>query len=156
MSRARADTLFCLRYAVRVLERYARLWRRIDACLRVMAIFSGSAAFAALVSENKVMVISAGVVFAALQALEYGLGPSRIEQEARSMRSVYAELLARAPARDDVELETEYRLAVSKDTVIVPESLRRAAYNDVLMERGDSASELYALNSWERLVASVG
>jgi hypothetical protein len=156
MNKSRADTLFCLRYAVRVLERYARLWRRVDASLRVAALFSGSAAFAALVAGNQGAVITAGVMFAALQAIEYGLSPSRIEQDARAARALYADILPLAAGLGDTELEAAYQGAVAKDEVTVPESLRRAAYNDVLLERGGNSADQFVLTPWQRVVSFIG
>jgi hypothetical protein len=155
MQPTRFDTLFSLRYAVRVLERYARGWGRLDAFLRVAAILAGSAAFAALIGENRPMMLLAGGAFALLQALEYGLAPAREEQRALMARTPYAEILAGAAALDDGALETAYRAALAKDLVVVPEALRRVAYNDVVIERGADPREQFVLTSWQRLLGTI-
>jgi hypothetical protein len=155
MTAARHDTLFSLRYAVRVLERYARLWHRLDAALRVIAIFSGTAAFGALVAGSGGWALVAGLLFAFLQALEWGVGPARREQEARSARALYAEVVARQVELSDEDLERGYQDAVSSDPMIVPDGLRRLAYNDVVEERGCDPGARYELSRFDRALAFI-
>lgn len=146
MNSSRFDTLFSLRYAVRVLERYARMWHRLDVLFRVLAIFSGSAAFAALMGEHRVLGTATGALFALIVAIEYVLNPPRREQEALKARTPYAEVLARQRTLDDDALEQAYQNAVKEDPISVPEPLRRIAYNDVLDERGCDPSERFTLS----------
>src|SRR3989442_1197822 len=108
MSNSRFDTLFSVRYAVRVLERYARMWHRLDVLFRVLAIFSGSAAFAALMSEQKGLATAAAAVFAFIMAIEYALNPPRREQEALKARSLYANILARQHLLNDADFAQAY------------------------------------------------
>jgi hypothetical protein len=155
MDANRHDTLFSLRYAVRVLERYARLWHRLDVALRVIAIFFGTAAFGALMAQSGLWAAIAGLLFAFLQALEYGVGPARREQEARSARALYAEILARQRDLSNDDLESEYQKAISRDPVIVPDGLRHLAYNDIVDERGCDPRARYELSRLERALAVI-
>jgi hypothetical protein len=81
LSAPRDDTDFCLRYAARVLERYARLWHRIDATVRVVALFSGTAAFAALINGSPGWTIAAGLV-----SLSYSRSSTRSRPPGASMK----------------------------------------------------------------------
>lgn len=153
MNDSRFNTLFSLRYGVRVLERYARMWHRLDVLFRVMAIFFGSAAFAALMGERPGLGTTAGALFALVLAVEYALNPPRREQEALKARSLYADILARQRDLNDIELEDAYQAAVNKDPVIVPEPLRRLAYNDVTDERGCDPRECFQLSGVDRAIS---
>jgi hypothetical protein len=155
MNRARFDTLFTLRYAERVLERYARMWHRLDATARVFAIFSGTAAFGALMAQSGSWALVFGGIFALLQALEYGLNPGRREQESRAARALYARVLARQHELTDEQLEIAYQEAQAGDSVIVPDTLRRLAYNDVVDERGCDPAARYALSRLDEVIARI-
>lgn len=156
MNTTRFETLFCLRYAERVLERYARVWRRADAALRVFALLSASAAIWALGAQDQRLAIILGLLFALVQALQHGVGPARIEQQALAAKFGYADLLARERVLSDEQLEDAYRQVAARDNVIVPEYLRRLAYNDVAEERGCDTSDLYALGRFDRARAILG
>lgn len=152
MNATRSDTEFCLRYAVRVLERYARWWHNVDVSVRVFALFSGTSAFGALMSQSKFWTLTAGLFFAFLQAVEYTIGPAKREQEARASRALYLAVLARQLEMNDSQLEAAYLAACTEDPVIVPDSLKRLAYNDILDERGADQNSRYALTKWQELV----
>jgi len=152
MNATRFDTLFSIRYAIRVLERYARLWHRLDLLFRILAIFSGSAAFAALMGEYKVLGTATGALFAFIVAIEYALNPQRREQEALKARSPYADLYSRQQRLGDADLEEAYQIAVKEDPVIVPESLKRLAYNDVTDERGCDPAARFELSGYQRAI----
>jgi hypothetical protein len=151
---SRFDTLFSLRYAVRVLERQARFWRHVDAALRIGAVLSGSGAFAALLTQQAAGVSAVAlVVFALLQAVEFSLQPGLKAAEAWVARAPYLAALARQACTGDAELEAAYQDAILGDVVQAFESLRRVAYNDVVEEKGCAATEAYALGRWQRLMA---
>lgn len=152
----RNDTLFSIRYAIRVLERHARLCRIADALLRLCAIFSGSAAFAALMAGRPAAVAALGALFALLQAAEFALRPAELAAKSMAMRQPYARLLADACRMDDVALEAAYLALVAEDDVVVPHWLREVAYNDVLVERGCDPEEAFSLSRWQRFVAYIG
>lgn len=155
MQASRFATLFNLRYAGRVLERHARLWRRIDGAVRLAALMAGSSAIAALGAQNQSAAIGLGLVFAALQAVEFALRPADAAARAMAMRRQYAQLLAREARLDGAALSEAYAELVAADDIVVSEALRRLAYNDVAQERGCDAAHLYGLDRWQRLVARL-
>ncbi len=149
----RHDTLFSLRYAARVLERHARLWRRIDAAVRLAGLLAGSSAFAALMAESRGFTLVFGVVFAVLQAVEFALRPAEQAAQSIAQRRPYAALAARSEAMDDAGLKAAYLQLHAEDDVIVPESIRTLAYNDVVLEKGCDPAHLNPLDRWQRFVA---
>lgn len=150
---ARSDTLFSLRYAVRVLERTSRFWQKADAILKICALLAGSGAIYALASESKPITLVFGIFFAFTQALEFAVRPADRSALALGERSAYAKLLARQAGLSDTDLDAAYQQIVSDDEIIAMESLRKIAYNDVLEERGDSAVHAYPLSFWQRVLA---
>lgn len=153
---SRFDTLFSLRYAVRVLERQSRFWRHLDGGLRVFATLSGSAALASLLTHQPYAVsVAVLVVFAVLQALEFALQPGLKAAEAWVARTPYLALLAEQSGLDDARLEAEYQAALLGDGVQAFESLRRIAYNDVVEEKGCDPAAAYVLDKWQRFMAAL-
>lgn len=148
---SRHDTLFALRYAVRVLERHARMWRRIDGLIRFSALLAGSSAFAGLMAANSTTALVAGIVFAVLQSVEFAIRPAEIAARSMTAKKPYGDILARQAELDDAQLESAYQRCVAEDDVIVPENLRYLAYNDVVQERGGDPASLYAITRWQRL-----
>lgn len=140
---SRNETDFCLRYAARVLERYARMWHRIDATVRLLALFSGTSAFGALLLQSPGWTIAAGLVFAFLQSVEYSLTPARREQDGRAARALYLDVLAKDEQLSDAELKVAFRAAALQDPVIPPDALKRLAYNDVAEEVGAKPDHYY-------------
>jgi hypothetical protein len=153
---SRFDTLFSLRYAVRVLERQARFWRHVDGALRLVTIISGSAAFAAMLTQQAASV-SVGVLlaFAVLQAVEFSVQPGLRAAEAWVARAPYLALLSAQHEMDDRELEAAYHDACQRDTVQAFESLRRVAYNDVVEEKGCDAAAAYHLSRWQSVMQLI-
>lgn len=152
---SRAITLFNLRYAVRVLERYARLWHRIGMALRIAAVMSGMSALGVVWAQAAGLTIAAGAVFAALQALDFVLDAPRREMQALLARAAYAGILGRGRALGDDELAAAYDEAVAADTLVVPGSIQRLAYNDVIEERGDDPAALYPVTRLLRVMQLV-
>lgn len=150
---SRADTAFNLRYAVRVLERQHRYWRNLDALVRLTALLAGSAAIATLAAALPGLALLSGIVFAAMQAVEYGLAPAQRAAEALAARQPYADVLAGAAGLDDAALEAALQRVIAADTLVVGKALRLAAYNDVVDEQGLDPAALYRLNARHRLVA---
>ncbi|MBV5337867.1 MAG: hypothetical protein J0653_08095, partial [Deltaproteobacteria bacterium] len=72
----RRDTLFSIRYAVRVLERTTRFWAKADAIVKICALLAGSGAIYALASESKSIALAFGIFFALTQALEFAVRPA--------------------------------------------------------------------------------
>lgn len=152
----RWNTLFSLRYAVRVLERYARLWHRADVLLRLATVASGMSAVVALWSEWGSAAQWVTALFALLQAVEFVLGAPRREQEAQAARGAYARVLAREADMSDAELARAYAAVLADDTITVPESLRRLAYNDVVEEKGADLGARYAPTFWMKALGVLG
>lgn len=150
MTKPRSDTLFALRYAVRVLERYARMWHLVGAGLKAISILSGTVALAALTGTNTGLAIFMGVLFAALQALEHALDPADKRAAALAARRDYARVLSTEATKDDAALEAGYQAVVADDEIVVIQGLRELAYNDVVQEQGRDASALYPDRHWLR------
>lgn len=153
---SRFDTLFSLRYAVRVLERQSRFWRHLDGGLRMSAVLSGSASLASLLTHQPYAVSVAVLgVFAVLQAVEFAVQPGLKAAEAWVARAPYLALLAGQAGLNDARLEEEYQAALMGDGVQAFESLRRIAYNDVVEEKGCDPSVAYVLGRWQRIMAAL-
>lgn len=87
--------------------------------------------------------ITAGLIFALLQSIEYSLTPARREHEARAARSLYLDVLVKAEQLSDVELLAAFRAAAAEDPIIPADSLKRLAYNDVAEEVGAAPEHYY-------------
>lgn len=136
MNKTRTETLLTLRYAVRVLERLARLWSHIGTSLKFASIISGTVALAALVGSNTPIAIGLGVVFGVLQALEHAIGPADKRAQALAQRRHYALVLAAQAGQEDAALEAAYEAVNAADEITVGQALRELAYNDVVAEQG--------------------
>lgn len=153
---SRFDTLFSLRYAVRVLDRQSRYWRRLDGALRFLTIVSGSASFAALLTQQTPTINSlALILFATLQALEFSLQPGQRSASTWVARALYLDVLAAQAGIDDLALESAYQQALLRDDIQAFESLRRIAYNDVVEEMGCQPETGYALSGWQQFVRAL-
>ena len=139
----RSDLLFSIRYAVRVLERHSRMWSKTSNIIRFTSLLSGSAAIASLSATNNTLVIVSGVIFACLQALEFALNPSNIATQSSVESQKYAMLMAYQKKYSKDDLEKEYGIISANDPIIISDLLKEIAYNDVVLEQGASAEELY-------------
>lgn len=143
MNTTRHQTLFALRYAVRVLERYAAFWRLIGTFFKFASVMSGAGALIAITGANANYAIALGIVFAVLQALDLVLDPSSRHAMALANRRDYAGVLAKQAGKDDAALEAAYQDVVHRDEVIVPRSFTLLAFNDVIDEMGLSPDARY-------------
>lgn len=139
----RNATLFSIRYAARVLERYARMWGIVGNVVKFTMAVSGSAALAALVGTKTTAAITLGIVFAVMQALEATLQPAKRRAEALAMRRSYARLQAGEGKQEDAALEAAYWKVAADDDITVPAPLKELAYNDVVRERGLDETACY-------------
>lgn len=139
----RSDTLFSLRYAVRVLERQARMQGICATTLKAFSLLSGTGALMALMAQAGEWGIGLGILFAVLQAIEFAADPAARRAEALATRLLYVRVLARQSVLTDAELEIAYQDAVAEDTITLPRSLQHLAYDDVVRERGMDAVYLY-------------
>lgn len=149
----RNDALFSIRYAVRVLERSARYWAKIDGAIRIAALLAGSGAIYAISIESRPIAIGFGIFFAITQAIEFALRPADKSALAMGARLGYARLMADQSSHEDAALERAYQQLVAVDEVIVMECLRRIAYNDVLYERGHDPAHAYSLSAFDRFMS---
>ena len=146
----RSDTLFSVRYAVRVLERHSRKWNKISNIIRFFSLISGSAAIASLSATNNSLVLVSGIVFACLQALEFSINPSNLAAKSLIESQKYAIILANKKSYSKDDLEKEYLLVSAKDSVIVGSFLKELAYNDVALEQNADPEELYEISLLHR------
>jgi hypothetical protein len=153
MNPTREDTLFALRYAVRVLERSARLWFVVGGAFKFATVLSGTVALGALTSQRQDVAVALGLAFAVLQALEVAMDPSGKRTEALVARAPYAKLLALHAQHDDASLEREYQSVVAGDTVMPMEPLKRLAYNDVVTEQGLDPAALFKASGVLRFIS---
>lgn len=153
MNTVRTNTLFSIRYAVRVLERQAVMWGRISGTLKLASLFSGTSALSALMASSPTVAVVVGVLFALLQAIETVLKADDHSANARFQRRDYARLLSRQDSLSDAELEREYQTIVADDDISVWRPIKELAYNDVLDERGLDPAEKYTTN-WIFLLIS--
>lgn len=149
----RFETLFAIRYAIRVLERTCRFWAKVDAALKICALLAGSSAIYAIATQDRAVSIAFGFFFALTQALEFALRPADKAAEARAGRAGYAQLLAAEAVHSDQALQAAYEQLCAQDDIACMESLRRIAYNDVVEERSQDASAAYALTRWQRFMS---
>lgn len=151
MERDIADLLFEVRYAVRVLEREARLWNRIDIGTKLFSFLATTAAFGAIIKSRPILTIFFGLLLAVLQAIQFVLNPPSRALEARQAGQLYQKILASDARRDPAKLEQALLDARSQDPVSVLEALRVCAYNDVARERGLDQGVIPP-SHWQRLV----
>lgn len=142
------------RYAQRLCQRTARLYRRADTAATFVGVLAGSAAASALVAGAPAWLPLAGaVVLACVGAAHVAVRPAEKAALNEADARKYAELLAQAPAFDEHALALALAEARRTD---VPElePLRDVAYNDVMLELGrpDLAAQLRPA---QRLLAAL-
>jgi len=151
--KSRFETLFSIRYAVRVLERNARMWGVVSAAFKFASILSGTVALAAITGDKTALAVWLGVVFAGIQALDHATDPAGRRASSLAARRDYARLLAAAHRHDDAALEAAYVAVVAEDEESVIESLKKLAYNDVVREQGLDDGACFAEPWLARLVS---
>lgn len=152
-TKTRDDTLFDLRYAVRVLERQARMQGNCMAMVKFSTLLSGSAALAALVANHAAAAITLGLVCATVQALDMALEPTAKQARALAARLNYARVMSHQASMTDAALEVAYQAVVADDDVAVSRALQELAYNDVIREQGRDESVCYAERPWVRALS---
>ena len=138
----RHDLFYQIRYAVRLTQRTARFYRRIQAFGTFLAIIGGSAA-ASLIAESA--PIELGTAGAVLMAIA-GAGLLTIRPADKAAQNEYdakryLALLAKAPRLSDEELEIALQEAHQSDCPEI-EPLRDVAYNDIVAEYGRADSQV--------------
>jgi len=144
MNNPRYETLFSIRYAIRVHERSLAFWGAMANLLKLMSILSGSAALMSVVGAESNTAVFLGLAFAFFQALEYSFHPTDKRYQALVQRKVFAQLYAKQAKFDDQALETTYRELVAEDETTPLNALKELAYNDVVKEQGSDESYCFA------------
>jgi hypothetical protein len=142
------------RYAQRLCERTARLYRRMHTVSTFLGVISGSASASALALNTPPWIPVAGAIaLAVVGAAHLAIRPAeRAAQNEGDVRK-YAELQAKALAMSDEEFAMAMAAARSTDVPEI-EPLRDVAYNDVVAEVGRPDLQ-QPLHLAQRLLAAV-
>ena len=143
-----------IRYAERLTQRTARLYRRAATLFTFLTIIGGSATVSALSDRVPNWVSLSGVVLMGLVgALALAMRPleKAIANEAEVRK--YSQLRTAGHAMSVAELQAALAKAQETDTAEV-EALRAVAYNDVVTEIGRE-DKLISLTAHQRLVAAI-
>lgn len=143
-----------IRYAIRLCERTARLYRKVQTISTFAAILGGSAAFAAADDALPDWLTAIGAVvftiaFAAFLAVRPADKAAQNEADIRRYRA----LLAKASAMTEPELERALEEARQGDTPEI-EPLRDVVYNDIALELG-RPDAVVPLNATQRFLAAI-
>ncbi len=123
-----------IRYAIRLTQRTARLYRNIQATGIFLSILGGSAAMSSLAGTFPIWITTTGGFLLAISgAMLIAVRPAdkAVQNEYDAKR--YQSLMTRAVDMNDKELEKALEEAHSADAPEI-ESLREVAYNDVALE----------------------
>lgn len=154
MSDERAIVLSEIRYAERLCQRTARLYRNVQSFGTWLAVVGGSGTLAALANNVPAWIpITGAITFSATGAALIAMRPAdkAAINEAEAKR--YATLRTRGSTMDDKALRTALEEARQSDAAEF-ESLRDVAWNDVVQEIG-RASERVPLSVPQRFLAAI-
>lgn len=142
------------RYAERLCQRTARLYRRLGTAGVFLAIVGGSATLSALADGVPGWISAAGAAaLAVFGALLVAVRPAEKAAANEADARRYAQLRTAAAGMDAPTLRTALAKARESDTQEV-EPLRAVAFNDVALEIG-RADQLIALTLPQRLLAAL-
>lgn len=123
-----------VRYAIRLTERTARLYRKIQAAGYVLTIVGGSAVLAAIgKSLPDWVTLTGAAMFAIAGALLIAIRPADKVAQNEADAKRYKALMAKSVDMTDAEFERALADARQSDAPEV-EPLRDVAYNDVAIE----------------------
>jgi hypothetical protein len=143
-----------IRYAIRLCQRTARVYRRIQTTGTFLAIIGGSATLSTLSNTLPHWVaLTGGALLALAGAALIAIRPADKAAQNESDVKRYQILMTKATSLTAEQLEIAIEEAHQSDVPEV-ESIRNIAYNDVMQEinRMDCAIQL---NFWQRLLASL-
>ncbi len=142
------------RYAQRLCQRTARLYRRIDTMATFVGVLAASASVSAVVASVPAWLPVAGaVLLAAIGAAHLVVRPADKAAVNEADARKYAELLARAQHLDGPGLAAALAEARASDVPEV-EPLRDVAWNDVMGEIGRPDLRLH-LRPAQRVLAAL-
>ena len=149
----RSNLLNEIRYAERLCQRTARLYRRVQSATTFLTIVGGSTAASALVAHTPSWLPIGGALFLAVfggVALSVRPADKAAQNELDVKR--YSAIRAKSGAMSDAELRQAIDEANTNNAVEI-EPLRDVAYNDVALEVGRPDS-VVRLNLQQRLIAA--
>ncbi len=150
---SRANLLNEIRYAERLCQRTARLYRRVQNATTFLTIIGGSAAASALVATAPSWLPILGtLLLAVFGAVAIAVRPAdKAAQNELDVRR-YGAIRVKSGAMSDAELRQAIDEANTNNAVEI-EHLRDVAYNDVALEVGRPDS-VVRLNLQQRLIAA--
>jgi len=151
----RDELTWRLLYAMRFGRLQANLYDRVSSLLRFIIFLAGTSAFLAFLGKNDALIAIAGLIGAAAAVLDSVSDFAGKAAKTREMANRFAAIKLESHSLSDDELER--RLDALEDAHI-PEidSLRFAAYNDVLKETGRySDSTKCTLNPLQWILAQI-
>lgn len=143
-----------IRYAQRITQRTARLYRHLATVLTFLAILGGSGVFTtASTVFPQWVVLAGGLLLAVSGAVALSVRP--LEKAILNEQDLkrYTQLATKAHGMDLATLRTELEKARESDAAEV-ELLRDVAYNDVVLEAGHPELKT-ALTFPQRVVAAL-
>lgn len=144
-----------IRYAIRLTQRTARLYRRVQTTGVFLGIIGGSATMASIANEIPAWITTTGGILLALAgAMLIAIRPAdKAAQNEADVRR-YQQLMTHAISMDEKALEQALEEAHNGDAPEI-ESLRDVAYNDIALElnRPDVTIPLTSLQKILRALA---
>ena len=144
-----------IRYAIRLTQRTARLYRRVQTTGVSLGIIGGSATMASIANQIPAWITTTGGILLALAgAMLIAIRPAdKAAQNEADVRR-YQQLMTHAMSMDEKALEQALEEAHSGDAPEI-ESLRDVAYNDIALElnRPDATIPLTSLQKILRALA---
>lgn len=133
MDEDKEELYFNCRYAQRLCQRTARLYRRVQTSLIFISLLAGSSAVATLAAQMPTLSAWLLAMFAIFGCINLAVRPAeRIAANEADVRK-YGALLAKLSQLDPPTLQQLLDEARQSDTTEV-EQLRPVAYNDVVLE----------------------
>ena len=143
-----------IRYAQRLAQRTARLYRRIQAFSTFLAILGGAGVMSAMSTRFPVWVsISGAVVAAVFGAMVIVIRPADKAAPNELDIRKYDELLARAQGLSEEQILPLLAEARKTDAPEI-ESLRTIAYNDVMSEMNRDDQKIRP-NAYQAMMAAI-
>jgi hypothetical protein len=153
MSR-KQELLDKIRYAERLCERTARMYRHVATTSTFFASLGGGATLSALGSLLPAWVsVSGAAVMAVFGSLMLAVRPTDKAAVAEADMRRYSKLRTQAAGMDDATLETELAKTIEGNSPEV-ENLRAVAYNDIVNETGHPEAA-YQLTLLQRVLAAI-
>ncbi len=143
-----------IRYAIRLCERTARLYRRVQTISTILVILGGSAAFAAVTGElPKWITVTGATLFAIAGATLIAVRPADKAGQNESDVRKYQALLPKSVSMTDAALAEALEETRQGDAPEI-EPLRDVAYNDIAVELG-RPDAVVSLTPMQRILAAV-